>query len=99
MPDASSSTQTGATGPTPSGNGQFHDEPFPYYDPWADPEPPEFPGGVLPQWMEDTIIDVALRDGIDFSLQAMGYLAAFSGAHTRARGFARIGDRPGVCRR
>jgi hypothetical protein len=51
-----------------------------FFDPWADPPPPEFPGGVLPRDMEDAVFALALRDGVCPGALAMAYLAAVSGA-------------------
>ncbi len=59
-----------------------------FFDPWADPPPPEFPGGVLTREMEDTIFALALRDGVCPGALAMAYLTAASGAaHKAARFF------------
>ena len=51
-----------------------------FYDPWEDPPPPEWPGGVLSRQAEDTIARLSLRDGVDFGAQGMAYIAAASGA-------------------
>lgn len=55
-----------------------------FFDPWADPPPPEFPGGVLYREMEHTVFAASLRDGICPGLLAMAYLAAASGAASKA---------------
>jgi hypothetical protein len=57
------------------------------FDPWADPPPPEFPGGVLTREMEDTIFALAMRDGVCPGALAMAYLAAASGAAPKAARF------------
>jgi hypothetical protein len=58
-----------------------------FFDPWADPPPHEFPGGVLTREMEDTIFALALRDGVCPGALAMAYLAAASGAAPKAARF------------
>lgn len=57
------------------------------FDPWADPPPPEFPGGVLTREMEDTVFALAMRDGVCPGALAMAYLAAASGAAPKAARF------------
>ena len=58
-----------------------------FFDPWADPPPLEFPGGVLSRQMEDTIFALALRDGVCAGLLAMAHIAAASGAASQATRF------------
>ena len=57
------------------------------FDPWADPPPPEFPGGVLTREMEDAVFALAMRDGVCPGALAMAYLAAASGAAPKAARF------------
>jgi Protein of unknown function (DUF3987) len=58
------------------------------FDPWADPPPPEFPGGVLSREMQDAVFATALRNGFCPGVLAMAYLAAASGAASKASRFA-----------
>jgi hypothetical protein len=62
------------------------------FDPWDDPLPPEFPGGVLAREMEDTVFAAALRDGVCPGALAMAFLAAASGATNKAARFAPYGN-------
>jgi hypothetical protein len=64
-----------------------HDEQATFFDPWTDPPPPEFPGGVLTREMEDTVFALAIRDGVCSGGLAMAYLAAASGAAPKAARF------------
>jgi hypothetical protein len=50
------------------------------WDPWEDPPPPEWPGGILPRQIEDTLAAVSLRDGVDFGVLCMTVIAAASAA-------------------
>jgi hypothetical protein len=70
----------------PRGDDRAGDQPA-FFDPWADPPPPEFPGGVLTREMEDTIFALAIRDGVCPGALAMAYLAAASGAAPKASRF------------
>jgi hypothetical protein len=54
--------------------------PHPFYDPWEEWPIPPWPSETLPRQMEDTIDQIARRDGVDFNAQAMAYIAAASGA-------------------
>jgi hypothetical protein len=58
-----------------------------FFDPWADPPPAEFPGGVLSQEMEDTVFATALRNGFCPGVLGMAYIAAASGAASKASRF------------
>jgi hypothetical protein len=58
-----------------------------FFDPWADPLPAEFSGGILSREMEDTVFAAALRDGVCPGALAMAYLAATSGAASKASRF------------
>ena len=51
-----------------------------FYDPWSETPAIEFPSGVLPRPLEETIIALALRDGIDAGALLMTYVTAASGA-------------------
>jgi hypothetical protein len=74
--------QEQATAPRPS-------HPLPsFFDPWSDPPPAEFPGGVLSREMEDTVFATALRNGFCPGVLAMAYLAAASGASSKASRFS-----------
>jgi hypothetical protein len=59
-----------------------------FYDPWADPPPPQWPGGVLSSRTEETLAAMSLRDGVDFSAQAVAHIAAASGAAPKDARFA-----------
>ena len=80
-------------GPQPSDGDENRTSPEPhddqpvFFDPWADPPPPEFPGGVLTREMEDTVFALAMRDGVCPGALAMAYLAAASGAAPKAARF------------
>jgi hypothetical protein len=51
-----------------------HDDQPVFFDPWADPPPPEFPGGILTREMEDTVFALAMRDGVCPGALAMAFL-------------------------
>jgi hypothetical protein len=62
--------------------------PIRFYDPWEEWPLPPWPGGTLSRQTEETIALMALRDGVDFSAQAMIYIAAASGAAPKNARFA-----------
>ena len=62
-----------------------------FYDPWEEPPPVEFPGGVLSPKMEDTIFALALRHGACPGALAMAHLAAVSGAAHKGSRFMPYG--------
>jgi hypothetical protein len=83
--DATSSQPPPAAG---SASGlQPHSVGAAFFDPWADPSPPEFPGGILTREVEDVVFALALRDGICSGALAMGYLTAVSGAAMKGSRF------------
>jgi hypothetical protein len=65
-----------------------------FVDPWSDPPPPEFPGGVLSREMENTVFATALRNGFCPGVLAMAYLAAASGAASKASRFTPYTNSP-----
>ena len=56
------------------------DKPDAVWNPWDDPPPPEWPGGILSRATEETLASVSLRDGVDFGVLCMTVIAAASAA-------------------
>jgi hypothetical protein len=78
-----------ATAPAAASNAAV---PSAFFDPWEDPTPPEWPGGVLSARTEETLAAVSLRDGVDFAAQSIAYIAAASGAAPKNVRFAPYKD-------
>ena len=55
-----------------------------FFDPWANPPPPAFPGRILRRDIEDAVFATALRNGFCPGVLAMAELAAISGAASKA---------------
>ena len=63
-----------------------------FFDPWEEPKPAEWPGGVLSKETEEALAAVSLRDGVDFGAQCSAYLAAASAAAPKNVRFDPYGD-------
>jgi hypothetical protein len=64
-----------------------------FFDPWEELAPPEWPGGVLPRQIEETLAAISLRDGADYGALCSAYLAAASGAAPKDARFVPYGTR------
>jgi hypothetical protein len=51
-----------------------------FRDPWADPEPPEWPVDVLPAGFHDMVFELGMSTGVDPGAQGISTLCAVSGA-------------------
>ena len=58
------------------------------FNPWEEPKPPEWPGGVLSRRTEETLAAISLRDGVDYAAQSIAYICAASGAAPKNIQFA-----------
>jgi hypothetical protein len=62
-----------------------------WFDPWEEPAPPEWPGGILTRQHEETLASVSLRDGVDYGVLCLAYITAASGAAPKNSRFAPYG--------
>jgi hypothetical protein len=63
-----------------------------FFDPWAEPAPPDWPKGVFPAWLEDMLFAMSARDGVDVGAQGMTLLSAASGAAPKNARFLPYSD-------
>jgi hypothetical protein len=61
---------------------------LPVWDPWEDPQPPPWPGGILSPQFEDTLAAVGQRDGVDFGMLGMAVIGAVSTAAAKDARFS-----------
>jgi hypothetical protein len=66
-----------------------------FFDPWAEPAPPDWPNGVFPAWLEDMLFAMSARDGVDVGAQGMTLLSAASGAAPKNARFLPYGEGSG----
>jgi hypothetical protein len=59
-------------------------QPRAIWDPWGDPPPPMWPGGILSPPLEKALISIAARDGLDPGLLCTAALAGVSAAAHKA---------------
>jgi hypothetical protein len=64
------------------------------WDPWEEPPPAAWPGGILSPEAEDTLAAVSLRDGMDLGLLCTTVLAGASAAASKASRFTPYHDSP-----
>jgi hypothetical protein len=58
------------------------------WDPWENPPPPQWPPGILPAQIEDSLANLSLRDGVDLGALSMTAITAAAAAAPKDARFA-----------
>jgi hypothetical protein len=76
------SPENGQREPRPQGEGAdiHRPEERAFFDPWEEPKPADWPGGILSQETEQAFAAISLRDGVDYGAQCSAYVGAASAA-------------------